>query len=333
MSPPVSQTSTQFAIGDRVLCVPAGLTGEIVGIQDESIGIRYDIGYIQWEAAVELRRAQAGEATGNNGLPTSDPLYADQQAKIKRSQEHTGFDNIAIGSVIAESGSQFRTRDISSHRAVLNAHPYAATQRNYHAMVGRHLRANEDHLGITLVSAAGHSRGALWRKTTVPPSPPQPPWIDDGPAVVPPTNGRHPLEDQIDRFLGQVGLDPAVAIDEHGWRRIGIGASNGLVGIVMQGDISYLRVLGSVIELPSDRELILPLLRDLLELNNSLPGPARAAIEQNSVVVAAMMPADGISDELVGFTIHNVLSMADSLIEPLKQQYGGTARHRNGHRR
>jgi hypothetical protein len=69
MSTAATRTSPELNIGDRVMCVPAGLTDEVVGLQDGSIGVRYDIGYIQWENARDLRRAHPGETTGSTGLP------------------------------------------------------------------------------------------------------------------------------------------------------------------------------------------------------------------------------------------------------------------------
>lgn len=325
-----AHASPELSVGDRVMCLPASLTGEVVGAQDGLIGVRYDLGYIQWENAKDLRRADPGETTGNKGLPPSDPLYEEQQAKIARSQGHVGFDDTVVRRVIAVLGPQFRTKDVSSRSVVLNAHPYAATQRNYHANFGRHLNANADALGIRLVSPAPHARGALWAKkdsTNAETSPAKP---DEQPTS---TNGtdRQNIDVQIDQFLREVGLVPADATDEHGWRHLGLGSSQGLIGVATIGDIQYLRVIASVMELPSDGELILPLLRDLLELNGSLPGPARAAVDGTSVRIVAMMPADGLSDRDIAFTIHNALSMADSLIQPLTQQYGGTARHRSGH--
>jgi hypothetical protein len=234
--------------------------------------------------------------------------------------------------VISVLGAPFRTKDVSSQRFVLNAHPYAATQRNYHANLGRHLNANADALGIKLVSAAPHPRGALWEKRESATSPGRVP-DGNGGAVQGQGTGRRVVENQIDHFLREAGLAPAEATDEHGWRRIGFGSTQGFVGTSEVGDIVYLRVVATVVELPSDRELVLPLLRDLLTLNSSLPGPARAAIDGNAVVIAAMMPAEGLSDQYVAFTIHNTMSIADSLVEPLRQQYGGTARKRDGQQR
>jgi hypothetical protein len=326
------QSSPELKIGARVMCLPAGLTGEVVGIQDDSVGVRYDIGYIQWESAADLRLARPGETTGSAGLPSSDPLYADQQAKIARSQQHKGFDNAILRQGISVLGSRFRTKDLSSSRVVLNAHPYAATQRNYHATFGRYLNANAHALGIRLVSATSHARGALWEKRASEGA--------EGPVASGDSGGtgaqegrRQAIENQIDRFLREVGLVPADVTDEQGWRRIGLGSTQGLVGCSEIDGIVFLRVLATVMDLPSDRELILPLLHDLLALNSNLLGPARAALDRSTVVIAATVPAEGISDDYLAFTIHNAMSIADSLIEPLKQQYGGTARQRARQRR
>jgi hypothetical protein len=82
-------------------------------------------------------------------------------------------------------------------------------------------------------------------------------------------------------------------------------------------------------ELPSDRDLILPLMRDLLELNVNVLGPARASILGSAVVITASVPMEGMDDNQVGFTINNVMSMADHFDEPLLERYGGTSKPRS----
>jgi hypothetical protein len=138
---------------------------------------------------------------------------------------------------------------------------------------------------------------------------------------------RQAAEGQIDNFLRSVGV-ATPSVDDQGVRHIVLGSANGTIGFARVDDVAYLYVIASVMDLPSDRELILPLMRDLLELNVDVKGPARGGIRGNAVLVSAMLPAAGLRDEDVGFAINNAMSLADRMAEPLLQRYGGTSKVR-----
>ena len=61
-----------------------------------------------------------------------------------------------------------------------------------------------------------------------------------------------------------------------------------------------------------DYRYSLPLMRELLEINHALPGPARTTISGDTVFVAVSYPAASLRDEDVAFTIHSAMSVADA---------------------
>jgi hypothetical protein len=74
-----------LAVGVRVYCPPAGLTGKIIESNNDGYSVHYDLGTVRWESARGLRAALPGETTGAKGLPPDDPLFAEQQAQLAES--------------------------------------------------------------------------------------------------------------------------------------------------------------------------------------------------------------------------------------------------------
>lgn len=64
--------------------------------------------------------------------------------------------------LVADAHLEFRTKDVSEHPAMLEAHP-EPRDRDYHATVGRYLSEAQDKLGISIVQRGSNPRGALWR--------------------------------------------------------------------------------------------------------------------------------------------------------------------------
>lgn len=163
---PLIPQSASFLKGDRVFCEPAGLTGTVVERRGTWVGVRYDLGMIDWENPADLRTARTGESTGSDRLPPDDPLYAEQAKRIAESTTHVGFNNSVLKNAIARLPRQFRTKDLSEMREVLTRHPFVATWKNYHALVGAHLAAHHQALGVVLISSGSHTRGALWEQVS-----------------------------------------------------------------------------------------------------------------------------------------------------------------------
>lgn len=84
------------------------------------------------------------------------------------------IDRAAVLTALDSLAELFRTKDVSEPAALLEARASLGVERQYHAVLGKYLRKHGDTLGVELVSAAPHPRGALWRKAAavVLPAPP-----------------------------------------------------------------------------------------------------------------------------------------------------------------
>lgn len=138
-------------------------------------------------------------------------------------------------------------------------------------------------------------------------------------------------EAQIDAFMREVGIsDPAAMTDEQGWRHLQLGSAGGRVGVLESeaGEL-FFRAEALVMELPSDRELILPLMRELLEINLLMIGVERLGIKNEAVFVAVTRPIMELKKNDFANFIHSVMMTADNLDDQLLKKYGGTSRKRN----
>jgi hypothetical protein len=137
-------------------------------------------------------------------------------------------------------------------------------------------------------------------------------------------------ETQIDEFMRKVGYsNPAERTDEHGWRYLQLGSAEGRAGIAESdgGDL-YLIAEARIMPFPSDKDLILPLMRELLELNMQIAGGLRLGIKDEFVFVAAGRPVIELRSDDVAQCIHTVMSMADKVDNSLIEKYGGTTKRR-----
>ncbi|HMO58540.1 MAG TPA: hypothetical protein PKA05_22930 [Roseiflexaceae bacterium] len=128
----------------------------------------------------------------------------------------------------------------------------------------------------------------------------------------------------IDGFLTRVGLDPATITDPQGWRHFSVGSARGRAGAVVINGVPFLRIEAPVMSLPSDRELILPLMRELLELNHSLPSSGALSIQNETVHALLMWPAAGLREADVAHCMQSVIGLADWADDRLIATYGGT---------
>ncbi len=126
---------------------------------------------------------------------------------------------------------------------------------------------------------------------------------------------RQATEQEIDDFMKRVGYaNPAERTDEQGWRWFNYGSARGRVGIVASqsdGEM-FLRAESLVMELPSDQESLFSLMRELLEANMTIAGPARLAINGGGVFVCATVPVVELGAGDVPAHIHSVMAIAES---------------------
>ncbi len=132
-------------------------------------------------------------------------------------------------------------------------------------------------------------------------------------------------EEQIDNFMRQVGYkNPAERTDEAGWRYFELGSASGRACVSESEGILFLEVEASIIDLPADRDLILPLLRELLEINLMLAGEVRVGLQKQKVMCAITYPVLHLKKDDFSRCIHTVMSLADDLDDRLIPKYAGT---------
>ncbi|MCU0493303.1 MAG: YbjN domain-containing protein [Chloroflexaceae bacterium] len=131
----------------------------------------------------------------------------------------------------------------------------------------------------------------------------------------------------IDRFLNSVGLEN-ITTDEQGWRHFGMGSVAGRATAVELNETWYMRVEAHVLPLPADGDLIVPLMRELLELNHDLAYRGSFSLAGNDIFVVALLHADDATETTVGRYIHDALALADAADNRLSSKYGGTSKKR-----
>jgi hypothetical protein len=144
---------------------------------------------------------------------------------------------------------------------------------------------------------------------------------------------RQAAELQIDKFMKKVGYtNPSERTDEEGWRWFNFGSAKGRVGIVeseADGKM-YLRAESLVMELPSENDMITPLMRDLLEANMTIAGSARLAINGEGVFVCATIPVAELGADDVPAHIHSVMAIAESFSNPFDEEARGEEASQEG---
>ena len=136
-------------------------------------------------------------------------------------------------------------------------------------------------------------------------------------------------EASIDAFMRKVGYSNlAERIDEDGWRYFELGSAKGRAGVIENKDGILLCVEAPVCCLPSDNELIVALMREILEYNALVAGDAHVGLVDDQVVVRAVNIVEVMHEDDFGRSIHSVMSIADELDDHLIAQYGGTTKSR-----
>jgi len=80
--------------------------------------------------------------------------------------------------------------------------------------------------------------------------------------------------------------------------------------------------------LPGDKDLILPLMRELLELDLVIPGSHRVGISGQQVFAAVTYPVATLHADDCARSIDSVMALADELDDYLVEKYGGTSKKR-----
>lgn len=126
----------------------------------------------------------------------------------------------------------------------------------------------------------------------------------------------------VDQALRYLGVDPAAAADEHGWRRISLKTIQGKVGIIESAPYTYaLVVWAPVLPLPVDLRLRYLLFETLLQLNHHETGGARFARQGDTVILTVVRPIRGLGLEEVLDAIIGVLEFAAEIETPLRRAF------------
>ena len=137
------------------------------------------------------------------------------------------------------------------------------------------------------------------------------------------------IESSIDDFMKSVGIkEPSNMTDPDGWRHFQKGSAEGFSGVTIENNKLIFHAVAKVMNLPSDKELILPLMRELLEINLSLRNEAKIGIKKDVIYIAMMKPVEYMTKSDVPRSIDYVMSLADDIDEKLIGKYGGTSKKR-----
>ena len=99
-------------------------------------------------------------------------------------------------------------------------------------------------------------------------------------------------------------------------------------GVRTEGsDVVYL-VGAEVMPMPSDADLVVPLMRELLEMNAMARGPARFCVDGDTVWVVVLDLVELMPDADFGRCIDAVLAWASQSHETLRKKYHRTTRKR-----
>lgn len=131
----------------------------------------------------------------------------------------------------------------------------------------------------------------------------------------------------VEAFLKSVGVEEP-KMDDGGWFYISFGGTSGRVGIVEWEGDSFLRVEAMVLEEPGDKDLILPLHHQLLQMNYDPMASCRFALDRGTVFLCDSRQVDWLEPEEVAAAIDRTMRAASSAREELIEKYGGTTQQR-----
>jgi len=139
---------------------------------------------------------------------------------------------------------------------------------------------------------------------------------------------RSHAETQVEEYLRGVGFEDPSELKDRGSYLLDLGEVVGSATVqAIDGEMTY-TVSAEVLPLPSDRELVVPLLRELLELNAEIRGPARLAVVGDTVFAGVQDPVELMPDPDFGRYIDATLGVAHGAMKRLVKKYGKTVRKR-----
>lgn len=133
----------------------------------------------------------------------------------------------------------------------------------------------------------------------------------------------------IEEYLRDVGFKAPSDLKDGGAYHLDTGEVGGFAAVrVLDGNLVF-TVAAEVLPLPSDKDLVVPLMRELLEINSWARGPVRLAIVGDSVWAGISDLVELMPDEDFGRYVAATLGMAEGLAGELTKKYGKTSRKRS----
>jgi hypothetical protein len=132
----------------------------------------------------------------------------------------------------------------------------------------------------------------------------------------------------IEQYLRVAGFKEPSDLKDGGAYHLDTGEVEGFATVrTLEGDLVY-TVAAEVLPLPSDKDLVVPLMRELLEINSWARGPVRLAIVGDSVWAGISDLVELMPDDDFGRYISATLGLAEGLAGDLTKKYGKTSRKR-----
>ncbi|HET6446807.1 MAG TPA: hypothetical protein VFI27_19750 [candidate division Zixibacteria bacterium] len=122
----------------------------------------------------------------------------------------------------------------------------------------------------------------------------------------------------IDGVLAKHGMDPAKAVDKDGWRRISLGDTNVVIGVIeWQPEEFHFVVFVPLLGLPPGETQLSDYFRALLILNHHDTLGARFSITGDTLFLNISRPIRGLDTQEVDDSIRSILVVADGMREKL----------------
>lgn len=133
---------------------------------------------------------------------------------------------------------------------------------------------------------------------------------------------------QVADYLRDNGLDNPDQFRTRDGYRFEFDELGVFAGVRTEGsDVVYL-VGAEVMPMPSDADLVVPLMRELLEVNAMARGPARFCVDGDTVWVVVLDLVELMPDADFGRGIDAVIGWASQAQEGLRKKYHRTTRKR-----
>lgn len=133
---------------------------------------------------------------------------------------------------------------------------------------------------------------------------------------------------QIADYLRDNGFDNPDDFQVKGGYRVEFPDFTIYATVEADGDDLVYLVVAEVMPLPSDADLVVPLMRELLQMNAVARGPARFAVDGDSVWVVAVDLVELLPDADYGRCIDAVFAWAAQAQATLRKKYHRTTRKR-----